>query len=264
MRLYDTHAHLNDEAYAEDLAEVLLRMEEAGIARANVIAYDLPSSEAAVSLAKAHPQVLRAVIGVHPSDSHTWSPEVEKRLVELAAQARENGIVAWGEIGLDYHYENTNRPVQAEVFWRQIELAHEADLPLVIHNRDAHADCLSLLSRARAEGLLREENPGVIHCYSGSVETAAAFLKLGFFLGFDGPITFKNAKQPCACVEAIPLDRLLLETDCPYLTPVPYRGKRNEPARLVHILERAAELRGLTPEAVAEQTWKNALTLFGE
>lgn len=257
----DTHVHLNDEAFGEDYAETLSRARQAGVKWMNLIGYDYASSCRAVELAR-EDAALFAVVGVHPHDAWTWSEDVAAGLRNLLQHAQENHIVAYGEIGLDYYYDHSPREKQKEVFWLQLQLAHAFNLPVVIHNRDAHADCLSILQRAADEGLLRTEAPGCIHCYSGSPEMAREFLRLGFYLGYDGPITFKNAKQPVACVEMTPLDRLLLETDCPYLTPAPYRGKRNEPAYLPFIAQKVAEIKHLSLEDVIKQTTLNAQTLF--
>lgn len=264
MKLYDTHTHLNDEAYAQDVEVVLKRALAAGVLQMNVIAYDWPSSLEAVKLAQRYPDHLRAVVGVHPHEAQTWSSQVATALQGLLEDPKARPfIVAIGEIGLDYHYLHSEKPAQKKAFWDQISIAHAYDLPLVIHNREAHQDTLTLLRQAQAYGLLRKDQAGVIHCYSGSVEQVPEWLKLGFLLGFDGPITFKNAKQPCACVQTVPLTALLLETDCPYLTPVPYRGKRNEPAHLPLIAGQVATLTGRSMEEVVSTTTQNAQKLFG-
>lgn len=262
MEWIDSHVHLTDERFAEDLPEVLERAREAGVVQMLLIAFDLPSSEAVVALAREHEELYCAV-GVHPHDADSWTPELERRLRSLLDAKKENKIVAVGEIGLDYYYDNSPREIQKLVFRRQLELAKEYELPFVIHNREAHHDTYDILEAARRDGLLREADPGVMHCYSGSPEMALRFLKLGLLLGYDGPITFKNAKQPCECVAVTPRDRLLIETDCPYLTPVPHRGKRNEPSYVPLVGAKVAEIWGCDPEEAARQTVANTRRLFG-
>ncbi len=260
MILYDTHAHVNDACYEADLAEVLLRAREAGVSRMNVIGYDLASSERAVAIAHAYENVY-AVIGVHPHDADTWTSEVEARFRELLA-ANQGEIVAIGEIGLDYHFDDSlPKDVQKRAFQEQMRLAYAYELPFVVHDREAHQDCLEAILAIGQEGLLREE-PGVFHCYSGSLEFSKRLLDLGFYLGFDGPVTFKNGKKPLAVASSVPEDRLLLETDCPYLSPEPFRGKRNEPSYLCYVNEKIAEARGVSPEALAARTTQNARHLF--
>jgi TatD DNase family protein len=170
--------------------------------------------------------------------------------------------VALGEIGLDYFYDLSPRDIQRQVFCRQLDLAFEMDVPIVLHERDAAMDTLDILAAYKKAGKLRTV-PGVCHCFSGSVEVAAKLISYGFYLGFDGPITFKNNKKSPEVIRSIPVDRLLIETDCPYLTPVPFRGQRNEPAYVVYVLEKMAELIGITPEKMAEITTENASHLFG-
>lgn len=259
--LYDTHAHLNDDCYREDLEAVISRAHEADVRLMNVIGYDLASSERAVAIASATEGVY-AVIGVHPHDADTWTPETAARFRELLSLHRGK-IVAIGEIGLDYHYDDSlPKEVQKQAFQEQMRLAYEYQLPFVVHDRDAHQDSLEAIEEIREEGLLRDE-PGVFHCYSGSLEFSKRLLALGFYLGFDGPVTFKNGKKPLAVATDTPLDRLLLETDCPYLSPEPLRGKRNEPSYLRYINERLAEARGYEAAALAEITTNNARHLFG-
>lgn len=266
MYWYDTHTHLTDEAFDSDGSDCLLRAAEAGIGSLNLIGWDWESSAHIVDWVRAHScesqAELYAVVGVHPHSAEEWTEDIRASLGRLLDEASLNRIVAVGEIGLDYHYENAPREQQKLVFRAQLELAHEYDLPVVIHDRDAHADTLDLLLEAKKCGLIRSQQPGVIHCYSGSWEMAQAFLKLGFYLGFDGPVTYKNARHAVEVVSSIPLDRLLLETDCPYLPPVPYRGKRNEPAYLPIIGERIAQIRGMTPQEICDQTTENARRLF--
>lgn len=264
--LYDTHAHLNDEIYKDDLAEVLARAGAADVRLINVVGYDLASSEEAVRLARKYRERgLRAVIGIHPHDADQWGEDAEKRLRQLAEDDKgpERVITAIGEIGLDYHFDERHPDaLQIEAFKGQMRLACELDLPFVVHDRDAHLASLTAIREIKEEGKLRAV-PGVFHCYSGSVEFSRELLELGFYLGFDGPVTFKNGKKPLAAASAVPLERLLTETDCPYLTPSPFRGKRNEPAYLKYILEVLAQARGLSYDELAAITFRNGCRLFG-
>jgi len=252
MKLFDTHCHLNDDAYRDDLEEVIGRAREEGIAFILVPGYDLPSSVRAVELARRYPGVYAAV-GVHPHDAVTYDAAVEKELQRLLAEEK---VVAVGEIGLDYHYNHSPRERQQEVFQRQLALAKAADLPVIIHNREAHNDLLDLLQAAG------KNHRGVLHAYSGSKEMLPNFLALGFYISAGGPVTFKNARKLPEVVTAVPADRLVLETDAPYLTPHPYQGRRNEPAYLVHTAGRVAELRGISREELAVSTTENAFRLF--
>ena len=258
MNLYDTHAHLNDEAFADDAAEAVARAEAAGVRRLNVVGCDPESSAAAVAMARRFAAVY-AVVGVHPSDADRYDDAFEEKLRRWAAE--EEKVVAIGEIGLDYHYDDGLAPeLQREVFRRQLKLGRELVLPVVIHCRDAMEDTLRILREEEAAGGLPA---GVFHCFSGSWEQAEECLDLGFFLGFDGPLTFKNAKKPVRVAANAPFDRLLIETDCPYMAPEPVRGRRNEPAYMTHIAAKLGEIRGVSAEEAAERTYRNGLALFG-
>jgi TatD DNase family protein len=252
MRFFDTHCHLNDDAYREDLEEVIGRARQQGVEYILVPGYDLPSSVQAVELAREYEGVYAAV-GVHPHDAITYNPAVEKELLRLLADEK---VVAVGEIGLDYYYNHSPRERQQEVFRRQLDLAGEADLPVIIHNREAHQDLFHLLQAAG------KQYRGVLHAYSGSTEMLPGFLALGFHISIGGPVTFKNARKLPEVVKAMPIDRLLLETDAPYLTPHPYRGRRNEPAYLLHTAGRVAELKGMSREELAVCTTENAFRVF--
>lgn len=254
--LYDTHAHLNDGAFAADAEEVFQRAVDSGVRLMNIVGCDPASSFEAVRFGDLHKEI-RAVAGVHPSDSESYSDEFEQ---QLKVWAREKRICAIGEIGLDYHYDDdVPHGKQQEIFRRQLRLASELDLPVVIHCRDAMDDTVRII---------REEMPGkgfrgVFHCFSGSWEQAQICLKLGFYLGFDGPLTFKNSKKLPKIVELMPADRILVETDCPYMSPEPLRGRRNEPAHVFHIVAKVAALRGITVEEAEELTFQNGCRLFG-
>ncbi|MDP4125407.1 MAG: TatD family hydrolase [Bacillota bacterium] len=250
--IWDTHAHLDDEDYKEDFQDVLARMKSSGILRVTNVGYDLASSERSVKLARDY-DLIYAAIGIHPHNAEGITAENWDRLKELAKQEK---VLAWGEIGLDYYRDLSPRPIQKEVFIRQIEFANEAGLPIVIHNRDAHQDVLEIVkAHPPVYG-------GVFHCYSGSREMADILLKLGFYLSFAGPVTFKNARHTVEVAEYVPMDRILVETDSPYLTPEPRRGKRNEPTYVREVVKRIAEIRNLTFEDVALQTMRNAERIF--
>lgn len=253
MRLFDTHCHLNDEAYQGDLTAVLERARRAGVARMLVVGYDLPSSRRALALAEAE-EGIYAAVGIHPHEAAAVTVADLDRLEEMMAHPK---VVALGEIGLDYHYENSPRRAQQEALRAQLALARKAGKPVVIHGREAHADLVAAL---KAEGGCYQ---GVMHCYSGSKEAARDYLEMNLHISVAGPVTFKNARKLLEVVPALPPDRLLIETDAPYLAPHPWRGRRNEPAYLLAVAERVAELLGMTAEAVADLTWNNGAACFG-
>lgn len=255
--LHDTHVHLDADAYASDVAAVVARAEAAGVRRLTAIGIDRASSAAALRLTAAFPQV-SAAIGFHPNAIGHWTDRraAEDDLAWLASQLRQPGVVAVGEIGLDYYWKRTSPELQAWACEAQLQLAAEAGLPVVIHNREADHDIVPLLARAPRTG-------GVMHCFSGDWDMAAACLDLGLYIGIGGPVTFSNPRHAATVAQRVPLERLLLETDAPYLAPVPYRGKTNEPAYTVFVAARIAELRGLPPDRLAAATTANAATLFG-
>jgi len=253
-KLVDTHAHLSDERFKNDLPEVLERAEAAGVEKIVTVGYDLPSSQASVDLAKKFANVWAAV-GIHPHDA----PRCEKdSLAKLAAWLEGKQAVALGEIGLDYYWNTWDKETQKRAFSAQIELAKSLNVPFIVHNRDAHRDVLDVL---------KEHAPYragfVMHCFSGSAEVALSCLKLDGFISFAGPATFQNARQTVLAARAVPLDRLLIETDCPYLAPHPYRGQRNEPARVALVAEALAGILATPATEVISATTNNASTLFG-
>lgn len=254
MNLFDSHCHLEDSRFQLDLPEVMHRMAEAGVNRCILAGSDLPSSESIVSLARKHENVY-GVVGVHPHDAKTWTEETPAALLGWLGEKR---IVGIGEIGLDYFYDLSPRDVQKEVLVRQLHLAREADAPVVFHVRDAHGDMLDVL-RAHRAGL----PAGVLHCYSGSVESAREYLNMGFYLSFAGPVTFKNATNLKEAARYCPADRLLVETDSPYLSPAPMRGKRNEPAYVRYVADVVAEIRNVDVETLAQTAFDNTCRLFG-
>jgi len=252
VRFIDTHCHLNHEHFAADLHDVLARAAEAGVERMVVVGFDLASSEAAVRLVREHP-ALTAAVGIHPHDARHYGPEAEVRLRELAA---DPSVAAIGETGLDFHYDFSPRDAQRRALLAQLALARERDLPVVFHCREAYPELLDVLeSQGRRVA-------GVMHCWAGSCREAERALALGLYLGFGGALTFKNAEETRAVAAAAPLERLLLETDAPYLAPVPHRGRRCEPAHLRLTAEKLAEIRGVPLADLADATTANALRLF--
>lgn len=248
--LVDAHAHLDDDAFDPDREEVIQKIKEAGIFVINA-GSDLHTSEFSVRLAERYDFVY-ACVGVHPHEAQK-APEGYLQILRNLAQSPK--VVAVGEIGLDYYYDFSDREIQKKVFSEQLELAKEVGLPVVIHDREAHGDTLEILKRS---GIKR----GLMHCYSGSYEIAGEFMKMGFYFSFGGPITFKNAKRPKEVAAKLPLEKILLETDCPYLSPEPYRGKRNDPTRVRVIAEALAHIKGITLQEVEKTTTSNARELF--
>ncbi len=251
--LFDSHAHLDDERFWEDRDAVIQSMPEAGVGLIMNVGADMPSSRRSLVLAKKYPFIYAAV-GVHPHDVEDMT---EADLQDLRELAGEEKVRAIGEIGLDYHYDNSPRDKQKYWFEKQIELAQDLDLPIIIHCRDAMQDCMDIL---RSYDFSRTS--GVMHCYSGSAETAEEVVKMGMYVAFGGAITFKNNKKACHVVQSVPMERLLIETDCPYLTPEPYRGKRNDSRYVKYVAEKVAEFRGLPVEEVEKVTMTNAKCLF--
>ncbi|MGM9923335.1 MAG: TatD family hydrolase [Bacillus sp. (in: firmicutes)] len=252
--LFDTHAHLNAEQYEEDLEAVIERAQAAGVKNMVVVGFDKPTITKAMELADAYPFIY-ASVGWHPVDAIDMTDEDLIWIEELAAHPK---VVALGEMGLDYHWDKSPKEIQKEVFRKQIALAKRVKLPIIIHNREATQDIVNILKEEGAE-----EVGGIMHCFSGSEEIAKECMKMNFYISFGGPVTFKNAKNVKEVAAQIPLDRLLVETDCPYLTPHPYRGKRNEPAHVALVAKEIAELKNLSFEEIASITTANAKKLFG-
>ena len=254
--LVDTHTHLDFSQFDADREQVTRRARQARVVRMVNVGADLASSRRSLALAEAH-DFIYASVGVHPHDARTVDDAALAQLAEMAGHPR---VVAVGEIGLDYYRDLSPRPQQAKAFAQQLELAHQMNKPVIIHTRDAHEETWEMLQGWAAK---RPQPVGVMHCYSGSLDMARQWVALGFMIGIDGPITFRNAHKLPEIVAWLPLDHLLLETDCPYLTPHPHRGKRNEPAYLPLIAQRIAEIKGIPLEQVAEATTQNARQLFG-
>lgn len=265
MELFDTHVHLNDERYKDDLDQVLLRAKEAGLTRLILASASYEDCFDVIRIAgekNTSALALWCTVGVHPHEAANYTDAIHEKMRTWLCDRTVHRIVALGEIGLDYFYDLSPRELQRQVFRRQLDLAFEMDIPIVLHERDAVMDTLQIFDEYKKAGKLRSV-PGVCHCFSGSEEVAEKLISYGFYLGFDGPITFKNSKRAPYVISKAPTDRLLIETDCPYLTPVPYRGKRNEPAYVRFVLEKMAEIKGVSPEVMAEITTENARRLFG-
>lgn len=250
--LFDTHAHLLDERFDEDRERVIRELPQNGVAQVVESSADLADSIRAAALAREH-SIVHAAVGLHPHSASEWDEHTE---AALRALLKEPKVVAVGEIGLDYHYDFSPRDIQREVFEHQIILALEENFPIVVHSREATADTMALLKKY-------PEVRGELHCFSGSAETAKELLKMGFYIAFGGALTFKNARKTLEAAMAVPLDRLLIETDCPYMTPVPFRGKRNEPAYVRLVAEKLAEVKGVAVEEIALVTMENAKRFFG-
>jgi TatD DNase family protein len=256
--LIDSHAHLDMSHFDADRDAVIARAQQAGVAAILTLGVDGASSQRAVALAQQYEGVFAAV-GIHPHEAKHVTPEDYKTLMALAREREANCILAWGEVGLDYHYDHSPRDVQRREFRRQIRMARELDLPVCIHSRDAHDDVLTILDEEKAI-----EVGVVMHCFSGDEQVVRRCLDLGFYISFAGPVTFTNARTLPAVVPLVPDDRLLIETDAPYLSPHPWRGRehRNEPARVAIIAARVAELKGISIEAVGQLATENFKTLF--
>lgn len=252
--LFDTHAHLNATQFNEDVEQVIERARAEGVSHIVVVGFDRPTIERAMELAEQY-SFIYAAVGWHPVDAIHMTDDDLMMIEQLAAHPK---VVALGEMGLDYYWDQSPKEVQKEVFRKQIRLAKKVKLPIIIHNRDATADIVHILREEQAA-----EVGGVMHCFTGSVEVAHQCIDMNFYISLGGPVTFKNAKKPKEVAKEIPLDRLLIETDCPYLTPHPFRGKRNEPSYVKYVAEAIAELKGVSFDEVAQKTSDNAKRLFG-
>lgn len=251
--ILDTHTHYDDEAFNEDRDQLLPALITNGVEKVINIGATLRSTQITVELMEKYPFVYGAV-GVHPEGVAEMTDESMDWLKELC---KYNKTVAVGEIGLDYHWDEPDREIQKYWFRRQLQLAKEEKLPVVIHSRDAAKDTIDIMKEEHSG-----ETGGVIHCYSYSKETAKVFLDMGFVFGIGGVITFKNAKKLKEAVEYIPMDAILLETDCPYLAPEPYRGKRNNSLYLSHVVEKIAAIKGISTDKVEQITMENAMRVF--
>lgn len=262
MNLTDTHCHLDYDWFDEDREEVIARAVDGGVEKMIIPGIDIQSCRRGLKIAETHPEVYAAV-GIHPNSGINWDAGTLKELRILAQHPK---VVAIGEIGLDYYWDRTPPEQQEKVFREQLALAAEADLPVIIHNREATEDVLRMLVDWQAE-LLEEgnhlaDNPGVLHSYSGTIEEAETALKAKFYIGITGPVTFKKADVLRQVAAWLPEERMLVETDAPFLTPEPHRGKRNEPAYVNYVLEKIATVRNIPPSEFRKATYKNATKLF--
>jgi TatD DNase family protein len=248
--IFDSHAHYDDEAFDKDRAALLTLLRGRGVCGIINAASNLESARHGIALARQFP-FIRAAAGIHPLDADTVTPDSMNELRQLL---QEPEVVALGEIGLDFHYD-VPRELQFPLLRDQLALAREMDMPVILHDRDAHGPMLELLKEFRPRG--------VVHCFSGSAEMAQEVVKLGLYVGLGGAATFKNAVHPLKVAAVVPDDRLLLETDAPYMTPVPFRGKRNDSAMIAYTAERIAQVRGTTAQSLCDLTRRNACTLFG-
>lgn len=252
--IIDSHAHYDDEAFDADRDALLQSLYAGGIEKVINVGANIEGSQASIALSEKYPFVY-AAIGVHPSEVAELN---EDKLQWLSVTSNHEKVVAIGEIGLDYHYENTDRALQKKWFIRQLELAREVHKPVIIHSRDAALDTITLMQEMQAQ-----EIPGVIHCYSYTKESARDYLEMGYYFGIGGVLTFQNAKKLKEAVAYIPMDRILLETDSPYLSPAPNRGQRNTSLNILYVVEELARIKGMTQESVIEAATENTRKLFG-
>ena len=250
--LFDTHAHLDADAFDTDREALIASLPEKGLGLVMNPGCDGPSSRAAIALAEAH-DFIYAAVGSHPDAADLVDESLIEHYRELCKAHPK--VKAIGEIGLDYHYEDIPRDIQKKAFRMQMELARELDLPVIVHEREAHEDGMAIVEEF-------PEVKGVFHCYSGSAEMAKVLVKKGWYIGFTGVLTFKNARKALEVAASIPMDRIVIETDCPYMAPEPFRGKRNDPGKIYRMAERLAELRGLTVEEAQRITMENGKRLY--
>lgn len=255
MRIFDTHAHYDDRAFDEDREELIASLKDKGVEAVTNIAVTLNSSKVAVEYTKKY-DFFYGTVGVHPSDIEDMDQSDAMDILKKLAVENEK-IVAIGEIGLDYHYDNIDKAKQQKHFAAQMELAKELSLPIVVHSRDAAKDTLDIMNATRAKDI-----GGVVHCYSYSKEQARDYLNMGFFFGIGGVLTFKNAKAIKEVVDYVPLSNIVIETDAPYLSPDPFRSKRNDSSRLPYVVQAIADIKKVSVEQVYEETWNNAHRLY--
>ena len=252
-KFIDSHAHLDDKRFDSDRDELIKSLYDNGIEVVLNPGADLKTSKNALLLAEKY-SFIYAAVGCHPHDTKYMNDDTMNIFKEMA---KSNKVIAIGEIGLDYYYDNSDRDTQRKWFREQIRLAKELDLPYIVHDRDAHEDILNIMKEEHYDGAR-----GILHCYSGSVELSREFIKLGFYISLAGPVTFAKARVPKLVAKETPFDKLLIETDSPYLTPEPFRGKRNEPKYVRYVAEEIAKIRNVSIDEVAERTKENFKTLF--
>ncbi len=248
--IFDSHAHYDDKAFKEDRNELLSSLCDKGVVGIVNCGSDIKSSEISVRLSENF-DFIYAAAGIHPHEAEDVNSDDFDKLGKLL---QHNKCVAVGEIGLDYHYDFSPRDIQKQIFEKQLQIAIETNTPVIIHDREAHQDVLDLVKKYRPKG--------IIHCFSGSVELAEIYVKTGMYIGLGGAVTFKNAKKPVEVAKFVPQDKLLVETDCPYMTPVPFRGQRNDSSYIEYVILKLAEIRNKTPDFIANKTFENAKNIF--
>lgn len=259
MIFVDSHCHIDGEAFDADRDEIVRRAKDAGLKAMLVVGTGNPHAgeiAKAVRVAEQYENVF-ASVGVHPHDARLYDDEAENHLIDLVTSSEK--VIAWGEIGLDFYYDHSPRDVQAEVFRRQIRAARKLDLPVIIHSRDANDETVEILREECSDENFRG---GIMHCFGGTAAMAENLMEIGFLISFAGNVTFKKADQLREAARAVPLEKLLIETDCPFLTPVPFRGKRNEPSFVVHTAKFLADFYRIEPEKLASQTTANFMNFF--
>lgn len=254
MNLFDTHTHINGKPFVDNLPKVIKDAQAGGIKKMICVGYDIESSLKAIEIAHQYPSVVYAVIGIHPNECNGVT---EQDMERLAKMMDDEAVVGVGEIGLDYHWDTVTKDVQKKFFIEQINLAKEKNLPIVIHSRDAMQDTYDILEQEDISSI-----GGIMHSYSGSYEMGVKFIALNMYLSMSGVVTFKNGRQPQEVALKTPLERLLIETDCPYLTPEPYRGKTNYPQYTYYVAQKIADLKNLDLDEVVNTTYENACKLF--
>jgi len=253
QKLFDSHAHLDDKKFDKDRDETIKQARESGIARIINVGADIKSCYTSLALAQKHDFIFNAC-GIHPHDADTYNDDIERQLREIT---KDSNTVAIGEIGLDYYYDNSPREIQKQAYARQINLAGELGFPIIIHDRDAHKDCIDILKAEKTQDM-----KGVFHCYSGSAEMVKTIVNMGFYVSFTGVITFKNARKTIDALAAVPLERLLVETDCPYMSPEPKRGRRNVPDFMRFTAMKMAQIHNLDFDELCQILWDNTHELF--
>lgn len=260
MELFDNHAHYDDKKFDEDRDEIIKQIYNSGVTKVISAGYSIESSLKAIELSEKY-DFIYAICGVSPNDISDGKDKIDEdveKLKNIINNRKNNKIVAIGEIGLDYYWNTDNKDLQKYAFIKQIELANSLNLPIVIHTRDAIMDTLDII-----KNVVKPVKPGVFHCCPLNVELVKEALKLGFYISFAGPVTFKNSKNAAQVVQSVPLDKILIETDSPYLSPEPKRGQRNDSRNVKFIAEKIAEFKGIQTEEVAEKTYNNAKNVFG-
>ena len=248
--LFDSHTHLDDDKFNDDRGKVIEKIKESGVSALVNIGCNIPTSKHSVELAEKY-DFIYATVGFHPCDTGDLTEEHLEKIREMSSHKK---VVAIGEIGLDYYWDSVPRDIQKYWFERQMKLAEELDMPVTIHNRDAHEDTFNICKKSNAKG--------IVHCFSGSKEMAVEFVKLGYYVSFAGPLTYKNNVKSVEAAKAVPLDRLLIETDAPYLAPDGFRGKRNDSSLVRYTCEKLAQIKGVSFEEMAKQTLENAKRVY--